>query len=266
MMKNSYIPYKVKVSSFKRETRDTFILKLEDSMQHEPGQFIQVSLPGIGEAPISISSYSEKYIELSIREIGNVTRALSKLKPGDYVWIRGPYGNGYPMKQLRGNSIVIIGGGCGVASLKGIIEYIYKNRKDYKDIILFLGYRSPDDILYKKEMKKWKFQHILNLTVDAAPKESCYTGTVGFITQSLDNYNLDNANKVVFICGPPVMINKSIEILKKKGFHEDQIFLSAERLMYCGIGRCCHCMIHGKFTCQDGPVFRYDSISGYKND
>ena len=265
-MMKIYTPKKTKIKSIRRDSHDTVILTLNYSLKHEPGQFVQVSLPGIGEAPISISSYGKKYLELSIREVGNVTRTLGKLKKGNFVWVRGPYGNGYPMKMLEGNNILIIGGGCGVAPLKGIIEYLEKNRKKYRDIILFLGYRSPEEILYKKELAKWKSKHIVNLTVDKASGDSCYTGNVGFVTQIVENYSMDNQNKIVFICGPPIMMKGSIDILKRKDFNEDQIFISAERLMYCGVGKCCHCMIHGKFTCQDGPVFRYDAISGFKND
>jgi len=265
-MKNPYVPWPVKVIEKKILSPDTFSLDLDWKVKHDPGQFVQISIPGIGEAPISISSYSKEYIELTIRKIGNVTNALFKLKKGDEVLVRGPYGKGYPMKILKGNDLIFIGGGCGVAPLKGAIEYVYKHRQDYNNVILFLGYRSPSDILFSKKQKDWEQHFKVHVSVDKVPNKTCYSGNVGFVTKVVEKENITNQNKVVFICGPPIMMTKTIEILENKGFHNDQIFVSAERLMYCAFGLCCHCMIHGKFTCLDGPVFRYDEIKDYKND
>ncbi|MBL7055314.1 FAD/NAD(P)-binding protein [Candidatus Woesearchaeota archaeon] len=258
---NPYLPKPYKVLSFTRESSDSFTIKVDMRINHEPGQFVQVSVPGIGECPISICSDSNKYIELNIREVGNVTNALSKLKKGSVVFVRGPYGNGYPMRSLRGNNILIIGGGCGVAPLRGIIEFVANNREDYEDVNLFLGYRSPADMIFKKETKKWKKDYQVDVSVDKVPHgQSCHDMRVGFITDALKEMHLDKNNRVVFICGPPIMMRYVIEILKNKGFNDKQIFISAERLMYCALGVCCHCMIKGKFTCIDGPVFRYDEV------
>ncbi len=232
-----------------------------------PGQFVQISVPGIGEAPISICSSSDKHLQLNIREVGNVTSALSKIKKGDKVFLRGPYGKGYPVKEIKGNNLVLVGGGCGVAPLKGVLDYIEAHRSDYKEIFLFVGYRSPDDIIFKREIETWQKKYNLHVTVDKNQHgDFCYTAKEGFITQALDDAKISNENIVAMLCGPPLMMNKVIEILQKKGFHDDQIFISAERLMYCAIGICCHCMIRDKYTCLDGPVFRYDEIKGIKND
>lgn len=235
-------------------------------MVYEPGQFIQLGIPGIGEAPFSIASYSKDHLLTTIRIVGNVTRALSNLKKGDSLTIRGPYGKGYPLNLLKGKSIIIIGGGCGVAPLKGVIDYIEQKRSLYKDIFLFLGYRSPADIIYTKDLQEWKKKFDLFVTVDKNPGKTCFDGKVGFITEAIKSKVKDSKNKAVFICGPPIMIQKTIEILKNKGFSDTQIFVSTERLMHCGYGVCCHCMIHEKFTCLDGPVFRYDQIKDFKND
>jgi anaerobic sulfite reductase subunit B len=261
------MPKPYTVLEFFRETPDTFTIKVDMAVKHEPGQFVQVSIPGIGESPISICSYSDKFMKLNIREVGNVTKALSKLRKGDIVYIRGPYGKGYPMNVLKGNSLVIIGGGCGVAPLKGIIDYVEHNRSDFKDVMMFLGYRSPKDILFSRELAEWKKKYHMQVTVDEnAHAEFCYDAKTGFVTEALKAANLNNENKVVFLCGPPIMMKFVVDILKQKGFHDDQIFISAERLMYCALGVCCHCMIRGKFTCIDGPVFRYDEIKDFKND
>ena len=171
------------------------------------------------------------------------------------------------MEALTGNTLIIIGGGCGVAPLKGIIDYVENHRKDYIDIMMYLGYRSPDDIIFKRELEEWRKKYRMKITVDKNQHgKSCYDAKEGFITDALKNSELDNKNKAAFICGPPIMMKSVIEILKQKGFHDDQIFISAERLMYCAIGVCCHCMIRGKFTCMDGPVFRYDEVKDFKND
>ncbi len=264
---NPYLPKPYKITHFFRETPDTFTITVAMKNNHSPGQFVQVSIPGVGESPISICSDSREYIKLNIREVGNVTRALSHLQKGNSVLIRGPYGRGYPMETLKGNNVVIIGGGCGVAPLKGIIDYIENHRADYRDVHLFLGYRSPDDIIFKREIAEWEKKYHMKVTVDKMLHgATCYEAKEGFITDAIKATDLNNENKIVFLCGPPIMIKFVIELLQKKGFHDDQIFISAERLMYCAVGACCHCMIRGKFTCVDGPVFRYDTIKELKND
>lgn len=266
-IKNPYLPKPFKILDFHRESPGTFTITADMKIKHEPGQFVQVSVPGFGESPISICSYSNKFVKLNVREVGNVTRALSRLKKNETIFIRGPYGKGYPMESLKGNDLVIIGGGCGVAPLKGIMDYLESYRDDYKDILLFLGYRSPDDVIFKREMEEWKRKYQINITVDRnAHGQFCYDAKEGFITDAINSSNLSNENKVVFVCGPPIMMKYVVEILKQKGFHDDQIFISAERLMYCALGVCCHCMIRGKFTCIDGPVFRYDEIKDFRND
>lgn len=264
---NPYLPKEYTILDYFRETPDTFTITIDMKVQHDPGQFVQVSVPGIGESPISICSDSREYLKLNIRQVGNVTEALSKLKKGDKIYVRGPYGKGYPMKELKGNNLLIIGGGCGVAPLKGIIDYVEHHRKDYKDIHLFLGYRSPNDIIFTRELNTWKEKYQLQVSVDQNQHaEFCYDGKTGYVTDVLKASDITANNIVAFICGPPVMMKFVIDILKAKGFHEDQIFISAERLMYCAIGACCHCMMRGKYTCIDGPVFRYDEVSKLSND
>lgn len=262
-MASKYLPKAVKVLDNKVESADTFSLVLGWKIEHDPGQFVQVSIPGIGEAPISIASYSKKHVQLTIRKVGNVTNNLFELKRGDRVFVRGPYGKGYPLEEAKGKDIIFIGGGCGVAPLKGGIEYLEKFREHFGKVYLFVGYRSPGDILFSEKHDAWKKNFHLHLSVDKLPSKTCYSGNVGFITDLVKKENIGPKNKLVFICGPPIMMEKTIEILKKKKFKEDQIYISAERLMYCGFGLCCHCMIEGKFTCIDGPVFRYDEVKNF---
>jgi len=234
---------------------------------HDPGQFVQLSVPGIGECPISICSDSRDFIKLNVHEVGNVTKAITAMKKGDMIYVRGPYGKGYPMRLLKGNSFVIVGGGCGAAPLKGVLDYIINHQTDYKDVNLFLGFRSPEAILFKRELEHWRAKHKVSLTVDKAPAgQFCYNATEGHITELIRMAPFDNAGKIAIVCGPPPMMTAVIKVLQDKGFHDDQIFISAERLMYCATGTCCHCMIQEKYTCIDGPVFRYDEMKGLTHD
>ncbi len=253
-----YEPKLYEILSKKRQTQGDYLIRVGCKMQHSPGQFVQCSVLGIGEAPISVCSYSEDYIELSVRNVGNVTKAIAGLDKGDLIGIRGPFGRGYPMKLLAGNSVLVIGGGCGNALLRSVIHYIEKNRSDFMDVYLFFGYRNINEILFKEENENWGKRFNFNITLDKGDKR--WKGNVGLITKILEKALFDNYNKVVFVCGPPIMIKFVIRVLKKKGFNDDQIFISYERHMKCGIGKCGHCMIHGKYTCKDGPVFRYDGV------
>lgn len=255
-----------KVISYKKESSDSFTIRLDWQLEHEPGQFVFCSLPGVGEAPISICSNSKEYVELNIREVGNMTHALAHIQKGEELLVRGPYGTFYPMETLKGNELIIIGGGCGVAPLKGVIDYLQHRTSEYKNISLFFGFRTPEDALFTDEHKRWSDVFDLNISYDKLDEPdhpvgaACASGKQGFVTDLVREHVKDNYNKVAFLCGPPVMIEKTIEVLKKKGFNDNQIFLSAERLMYCGMGKCGRCMIHGKYTCLDGSVFRYDEL------
>ncbi len=266
-LKSELIPKAVKVSKVHHESHDTITLTLDQKIAHKPGQFMQVNVLGIGESPISISSYSSDHIQLSIRNVGNVTRALNQLKKGDQLFIRGPYGNGYPLKENEGKNVILIGGGCGVAPLKGAIDYLDQNLDKYNDIQLFLGFHSPKDILFRNRIKQWEKRYKTTIMVDTNPVEYCYMGSVGFITEGLEKAKLhDPKNTIVLMCGPTIMMKTAIDILVKKHICYSQIFLSTERLMYCAIGQCCHCMVKGKFCCTDGPVFCYEDLVKDKND
>ncbi len=262
---NPYIPTPKKVIYYYRESHDSFTIRLDWKLTHGVGQFVFCSLPGIGEAPISICSHNENYVELNIREVGNVTKHLANLKEGTQLLVRGAYGTEYPMPDMKGKNLFIVGGGCGVAPLKGIIEYVEANRKDFKDVHLLFGFRNPGEILFSKHFDDWNSKFKTRLSFDELKEGesvgvSCLSGSQGFVTQLVDDNIKDNANNIAILCGPPIMIEKTIEKLKAKNFADDQIYLSAERLMYCGIGKCGRCMIHGKYTCLDGPVFRYDQL------
>jgi anaerobic sulfite reductase subunit B len=257
---NVYLPEPVKVLENLRETTENFRLVLDIPFKNEPGQFVQISLLGIGEAPISIASWNRDYLMLHIREVGTVTRALGRCKPGDTVFIRGPYGKGYPMKEAEGGNMVIIAGGCGVASVKGVFDYVGKNRDKYNEIYAFVGYRNSKEVIFEDFVDEWKESMSLFVSLDTLKEGTCYDATEGFVTDLVKITELPRGDTVAMLCGPPIMMKLSGRALIEKGMPEDKVYVSEERLMYCATGTCCHCMIGSTFTCKDGPVFRWDEL------
>jgi anaerobic sulfite reductase subunit B len=266
MIKMLFSSKPFKIVKKEKQTKDVVLFTLEKpdkkkvELCYKPGEFFQVALPGIGEAPISVCSCSKDFIEFNIRGVGEVTDKLIAMEPGDYMWLRGPYGTQYPMEELKGNSLFIIGGGTGVAPLRGVLKYVEQHRADYDRVHICFGFKCPDEILFKKDMERWNRIFDLSISVDKAPGD--YKGKVGLVTKIVEESGLDNRNKAVMICGPPIMMKFTIQTLEKMGFNHDQIFLSFERRMKCGVGMCGHCMVSGKYVCKDGPVFRYDKIKG----
>jgi sulfite reductase subunit B len=270
-IENPFLPNLARIKDIKQETNTvkTFKLKFLDksfqkSFTFMPGQFIQVSVFGIGEAPISVCSspFNKKYFEISVRNVGNVTNSLCKSKRGDIIGIRGPYGNGYPMNKLLYSNIVMVAGGIGFPPIKSVIEYIHCNRNDFGKLWLLYGARDPNDIVFKEELEKWKNEEDFEilLTVDNPTPE--WKGHVGVVTTLFDEIKITNKNTVGFVCGPPVMMKFVTQKFQQLGFGDDQIYLSMERLMKCGFGKCGHCNIGKKYVCIDGPVFRYDELKG----
>lgn len=257
----------IKVASIEKQTPDEYLLRFDVSIDHDPGQFVQVSMFGVGEAPMSICSYSKDYFEMSVRSVGNVSSRICALKQGDLVGIRGPFGNGYPMKDLVDNDVIIIGGGSGTAPVRGIIEYINQNRSKFGSCDLLFGFRSHMDMLFSSDYNEWKENDMtIDIIFSEESKHPIYKKK-GMITELLKNKCCkDNNGKIVFVCGPPIMIKFVCEKLLEKGFNTDQIFVSEERHMKCGVGRCGHCMIGDKYCCTDGPVFRFDELKdNYEN-
>lgn len=252
---NHYIPRFMPIEKVTKETNDTSLFRLKFDKDYQPGQFVQASVLGIGECPISIGSYEKNHMDLCIRNVGNVTDAILKLKPGDKLGIRGPYGKGYPMKDFFGRNIIVIGGGTGVAPLRGVIDFIEENEEKYGEVSIFFGFRGPEEILFKQDIDKWKKLFNLSITVDKADKK--WKGNIGVITTLLEKAKLNKDNSVVITCGPPIMIKFVIQQLTSQGFDERQIWVSLERHMKCGIGKCGRCMINGRLVCEDGPVFNY---------
>lgn len=243
-----------------QQTVDEYLLRFNVPINHDPGQFMQCSILGIGEAPISICSYSKDYFEMSVRDVGNVSHKLCILKIGEKLGLRGPYGRGYTMSQFHEKDIILIGGGCGVAPLRGIIEYLGKHREEFGEIHQYFGFRTEKDILFSEDFYKWKKKD-MNLELALSDQDNHPTAKKGFITDYLQKTKKGRLkDTIVFVCGPPIMMKIAAEKLETQGIKKNQIWISEERHMKCGVGRCGHCMIWGKYCCKDGPVFRYDEL------
>ncbi|OGC22321.1 oxidoreductase [candidate division WOR-1 bacterium RIFOXYB2_FULL_42_35] len=235
-----------------------------ESLDHEPGQFVEVSILGIGEAPISISSSPTKRgsFELVVRNAGKLSGALHKLEAGDEVGIRGPFGKGFPVRILEGNDLLFVAAGLGVVPLRSLINFVIDNRRDFGKVNILLGCRTPQNMLFNDELEQWgkRLDVNFNCTVDKADPD--WKGNVGLITTLIPGINLEPERTFAVVVGPPIMYKFVIVELLKKQIPERQILVSLERHMKCGLGKCGHCQINNMYCCQDGPVFTYDKIKG----
>lgn len=255
-MINEYKPFKAKILDVKMQTDIDFTFKLENKgMKPILGQFLQVSIPKVGEAPISISDFTDEYIELTIRKVGRVTDVLYELKPGDHLFIRGPYGNGFPIDKYKDKDVIIAAGGTGLAPVKGIIERYYENPTEINSLSIILGFKSPKDILFKEEIERWQKKFDLILTVDKGDEN--WQGNEGLITEFIPGIPVKKAEDTcVLVVGPPPMMKFSCIEFKNR-IPEGNIWVSFERKMSCGIGKCGHCKVNETYVCLEGPVFNY---------
>jgi len=249
-----------------------FQLKLEDgttwdSFGHQPGQFIEVSIFGKGEAPISISSPSTRLgtLEICVRRTGRVTDALFEMGKGSTFHIRGPYGRGFPVEQLKGKKLLLIAGGLGLAPLRSLLLYALDKRSDFGDIILMYGTNNPDNVLFKYELLSFydrdDIKYLYSVDRD---DEGIWKQYVGVVTGLFDRATLSPENTYAVMCGPPIMYRFVLQKLLSLGFPKDHIFMSLERMMKCGVGKCGHCAIGDRYCCIDGPVFPYGEIETIK--
>jgi len=233
---------------------------------HQPGQFVEVSLLGIGEAPISISSSPTKKgsFELAVRAVGNVTKALHKLEKGAIIGIRGPYGKGFPVEEMKGKDILFVAGGIGLVPLRSLINYVLDKRSDFGRVLILFGAKTPAEQLFLDELAGWRTRPDLEYweTVDRA--DGKWKGNVGVITTLFPKININPEKTVAVIVGPPVMYRFAILEAQVKGIPDEQIIVSLERRMKCGVGKCGHCQINHLYVCQDGPVFKFAQIKDIK--
>lgn len=275
MFKNIYFPNPAKIDKIINETPDVKTLKLifsDDKLRetfiYKPGQFCEFTVFGIGEATFCLASSPTKkgYIECSIKKMGKVTSAVYQLEQGDFVGIRGPYGNGFPVDELKNKNLIFVGGGIGLAPLRSLIWYVIDNRKDYKNVTIIYGARTVADLVYKNELDELGKSTNLILTVDPGGETKDWKGKIGLIPKILEEVNPSRENAVVITCGPPIMIRYTLISLDKLGFLPENIITTLERHMQCGIGKCGHCMIGNKYVCKDGPVFTYAQIKEFSEE
>ncbi|MBC7190362.1 FAD/NAD(P)-binding protein [Candidatus Aerophobetes bacterium] len=232
------------------------------SLGHLPGQFVMVSVFGVGEAPISISSSPTRgdNFELVVRKVGNVTGALHSLKEGELIGIRGPYGTHFPLEEAEGKDILFVAGGIGLVPLRSFIQYVFDNRYRYGKVFILYGCKTMQERLFLDELAMWEKEPGVELiqTLDR-PCEG-WSGHVGVVTTCFPKIDIRPENTICVIVGPPVMYKFCIIEAKSKGIPDDSIYLSLERRMKCGVGKCGHCQINNVYVCQKGPVFRYSEI------
>ena len=263
---NLFVPALARITA-KEQVTDTetfFRFELEDGspLGHSPGQFAEVSVFGYGEAPISVSSPpdQEDSFEMCVRKLGTVTGALHAQEPGATVGIRGPLGRGFDLERFRGRDVLFVGGGLGIIPLRSLIKQVLNHRDEYRNVTILNGARSPAELLFRNECAEWEGRDDVTYreTVDRA--DNGWEGNVGVITTLIPKVELDARHTIAAICGPPIMYRFVILDLLARGMAEDDVVLSLERRMKCGVGKCGHCQMNNRYVCLDGPVFTYHEI------
>jgi NAD(P)H-flavin reductase len=268
MNQETLIPKVGLITDIKQQTPDvkTFRVVAPEGgklFEHMPGQCAMLSIPGVSEAMISITSSptNKEYMEFSVKKCGCLTEVLHALEPGDYMTVRGPYGNAFPVEtELKGEGLVFIAGGIGLAPLRSVINYVRDNRENYGDVDIIYGSRSMDDLVYLDEIKsEWMNTPGFNVHLTIDREQEGWDGHVGFVPSFVTEVNPDIKKKIL-VCGPPIMIKFTLDALAKLGFQKSQVYTTMELRMKCGIGKCGRCNIGNKYVCKHGPVFRFDQL------
>lgn len=251
----SWVPRLTRVLERVQHTADTVSLKLDLSLNHQPGQFVQVSVPGVGEIPLSVASFPGDRLMITFRRVGRVTAALYGLGVGDSIGVRGPFGRGFP---LEGGDVLLVAGGMGLPPIRSALGSILRERDRFGTVQLLYGARRPSLLLYKEEYDAWRRGDVVvSLIVDEA--EDGWRGRVGVVTELFDKLEV-GSDATVLVCGPEIMMKFVGGGLLKMGFDPKRIYMSMERHMKCGVGLCGHCNIGPYYVCRDGPVFDFETL------
>lgn len=261
------LPHCYQIRRVRREIADTFTLELtpEDGSMPPPfamGQFNMLYVFGVGEIPISISGDPADTGSLvhTTRVAGSVSRAMQKLKVGESIGVRGPFGTHWPLESAEGKDVVIIAGGIGLAPLRSAMYHLIAQRKRYGRVMLLYGARTPEDILYRKECERWRARLDMDVLVTVDRATGVWRGSVGVVTKLIKRAFFDPKNTIALICGPEIMMRFSALEMQKAGVEASNIFVSMERNMKCALGFCGHCQYGPSFVCKDGPVFSYSQV------
>ena len=276
-----YCPRLVTVEAVRRETPDirTLFLSFADGasveeFSYRPGQFIMLSFLGQGECTFCLtqSPTRAEYIEASIKLAGRVTEEFHQVERGDTLGLRGPYGNSFPVEDWKGKNLVFVAGGIGMAPVRSVLNYAMDEREDYGHITVVYGARSPKDLCYDEERKNWNSlsKSSVHVAVDPPPKDIAawpnWEGPVGFVPNVLRDVAPSSKDAICILCGPPIMIKFTLEVLKELGFSDEDIYTTLENRMQCGIGKCGRCNVGRVYVCKDGPVFTYSQLKELPND
>jgi NAD(P)H-flavin reductase len=257
------VPFPVK--RVVRETRDTVTLELEAhgrGFPFQPGQFNMLYMPGTGEVPISISGEpgDPSRVVHTVRAYGSVTSRMMTLSRGDWIGVRGPFGQPWPMEDLAGRDVLLVAGGIGIAPLRPVLYRLLGDRDRYGRVTLLYGERTPGDLLYRSQLERWRGRMDLDVEVTVDSAREGWRGNVGLVTALIPRSGFEPAGTVAMLCGPEVMMAHAVGQLESMGVRADRIHLSMERNMKCGIGLCGHCQLGPLLVCRQGPVFRYDAV------
>jgi NAD(P)H-flavin reductase len=267
---DTWVPVAAEIISINEENFNTLTFKMRfveeihrENYRFLPGQFNMLYVPGIGEAAISISSDPEETdtIDHTIRVVGSVTRAIQRLDVGGVVGIRGPFGRGWPLEAIKGKDVVIVAGGIGLAPMRPTIYSLLRNRKDFGRVMLLYGCRSPDDRVFAPQLDQWTEDESIQVLVTVDNATGGWVGPVGVVTNLLQRIRVDARKTVVLVCGPPILNRVAAWQFLQLHVPPKQVYISLERNMNCGFGRCGHCQYGRKFVCTDGPVFSFDEIA-----
>ena len=263
-----YLPHSAKIIARRQESPTIFTLQTEfiedpqPSYFFQPGQFNMLYLYGVGEVAISIASDPDvhTYLSHTIRAVGRVTKALHKLKEGDEIGIRGPYGKGWPIQEAQGKDVIIVTGGLGCAPTVSVINYILARRELYGALTILQGVKHSDDLIFQKQYALWRQAPNTQVHIAADCAGPKWPWAIGYVTDMIQSLTLEPDKTITMMCGPEMMMHAAIGALIKKELPEEAIYLSMERNMACGVGHCGHCQYGGFFVCKDGPVFAYPQI------
>lgn len=260
-----FMPMKARIVKAERFTENEMFCEVElegkKDLGHKPGQFVEVSIFGIGEAPLSISSSPTKKgsFDLCARKAGSFTGVLHR-QAGDIIGIRGPFGNGFDVDKFLGRDVLFVAGGLGIIPLRSLINYVIDNRKKFGRVVILYGTKSAKDILFKEEIKQWEKDKGIEFLMTIDKYEDGWKGNVGVITTLFKKIEIDPVKTVAAVVGPPIMYKYVLVELLMKKLSEENIFFSLERRMKCGVGKCGHCQINQVYCCLDGPVFSYKQL------